>query len=89
MESSFTFSILRYKSHVCATSLAKFIMWLFIIIYDSYILKLYDDSDHNHLSWNMDQRERAMGTFPVNTDRVLHCVTTGNRGSVRNSLFGM
>ena len=53
-------------------------MWLFIIIYDSYILKLYDDSDHNHLSWNMDQRERAMGTFPVNTDRVLHCVTTGN-----------
>lgn len=38
-------------------------MWLFVIIYDSYILKLYDDSDHSHLSWNVGQRDGALGTL--------------------------
>lgn len=87
MEGGFTLSIFRYKSHLCATSLAKFIMWLFVIIYYSYTLKLYDNSDHSHLSWNMGQRERAMGTFHVNTNRIPHNVTTGNRVSVGNSLL--
>lgn len=35
------------KSHPSKTSLAKFIMWLLTIIYDSCVLALYDDSDHN------------------------------------------
>ena len=61
-EEGFTANIFRYKSHPCETSLAKFIMWLFIVIYDSYILKPYDDSDHSHLSWNMGQRDGALGT---------------------------
>ena len=78
MEEGFTFSIFRYKSHLCETSLAKFIMWLFIIIYDSYTLKLYDGSDHSHLSWNMGQRERAVRMFPVNTGRIAYDMTAGN-----------
>lgn len=44
-------------------TLQKFIMWLFIIIYDSYTLKLYDGSDHSHLCWNMGQRRGLSGRF--------------------------
>lgn len=87
MEEGFTFSIFRYKSHLCETSLAKFIMWLFIIIYDSYTLKLYDGSDHSHLCWNMGQRERAVRTFPVNAGRIPYGMTAGNQVSISNSLL--
>lgn len=86
MEEGFTFSFFRYKSHLCETSLAKFIMWLFVIIYDSRTLKLYDGSDHSHLYWNMGQRERAVRTFPVNTGRIPYDVTAGNQVSISNSL---
>lgn len=61
-------------------------MWLFII-YDSYILKLYNDSDYNHISWNMGQRNRALGTFPVNIDKILHYMATGDWVPMSNSLL--
>lgn len=62
-------------------------MWLFIIIYDSYILKLYDNSDHSHLSWNRGQRDGALGIFPVNIDKIPHCVTAGRWESVSWTVF--
>lgn len=63
-------------------------MWLFII-YDSYILTRYNNSDHSHLAWNMGQSNRALGTFPVNIDKTPHYMAAGDWGPMSNRLLGI
>ena len=59
------------------------------IISDSFILKFYDNAEHSHPSWNVGQRDRAFGTFPVNIDKTLYHMTFGDWVSVSNSLLGI